>query len=130
MGFPAKCPLDGKSDCKGKLCHLYHVDWRTKEANCIIGYGSSHKTISSDRLILDTYIENTRIKLGRDIGNPDISEKEPERELQKTQQDMQNDKSIEKITVSNKNITVIESQRSLKEPEIGIIRETRDKMKK
>lgn len=130
VGFPAKCPLDGKSNCKGKQCHLYHVDWRTKEANCIIGYGSSHKKIRSDRLILDTYIENTRIKLGRDIANPDISEKEPESDLQNTQQDVQTEKNIEKVTVSNKNITVIESQRSLKEKETSTIHETRDKMKK
>jgi hypothetical protein len=130
VGFPAKCPLDGKSNCKGKQCHLYHVDWRTKEANCIIGYGSSHKTTHSDRLILDTYIENTRIKLGRGIGDPDISGKEPESDLQNTQQSLQTDKRLEKVTVSNKNTTVIESQRSLKEAETNTIHEIRDKIKK
>jgi hypothetical protein len=80
-------------------------------------------------LILDTYIENTRIKLGRDIANPDISEKEPESDLQNTQQDVQTEKNIEKVTVSNKNITVIESQRSLKGKETSTIHENRDKMK-
>lgn len=130
VGFPAKCPLDGKSNCKGKQCHLYHIDWRTKEANCIIGYGSSHKTTHSDRLILDTYIENTRIKLGRDIGDPNISEKEPESDPQNIQQSLQTDKRLEKVTVSNKNTTVIESQRSLKEAETNTIHEIHDKIKK
>lgn len=130
MGFPAKCPLDGKSNCKGKQCHLYHVDWRTKEANCIIGYGSSHKTTHSDRLILDTYIENTRIKLGRDIGDSNISEKQPESDPQNTQQSLQTDKRLEKVIVSNKNTTVIESQRSLEEAETNTIHEIRDKIKK
>ncbi|MBC7086258.1 MAG: hypothetical protein H5T43_07845 [Methanomethylovorans sp.] len=76
MGIPDKCPLDGKSKCKGKICHLYHVDWRTKEVNCIIGYGSSYRPTRSNRVILDTYIENTNIKLGRDIFGSETSEKE------------------------------------------------------
>jgi hypothetical protein len=130
VGVPAKCPLDRKSNCKGKQCHLYHVDWRTKEANCIIGYGSSHKTTHSDRVILDTYIENTRIKLGRDICGPEMPEKQPERDLQNTRPDVQTDKHFEKVTVSNKNTTVIESQKSLKDAETNTIHETHDKIKK
>lgn len=114
MGLPVKCPLDGKSSCKGKQCHLYHVDWRTKEANCIIGYGSSHKTTLSDRVILDTYIENTRTKLGRDIGSPEMPEKEPENCFQNAIQDMQIEKHFEKVTESDKNTTVIETHDKIK----------------
>lgn len=127
VGLPEKCPLDEKSSCKGKQCHLFHVDWRTGEANCIIGYGSSRKTTSSSRVILDTYIENTRIKLGKDICNPDTTEKETETDFQKTKQDVQLDKRFEKVTVNNKNTTVIESQSSLKEAERST---THNKMKK
>ena len=114
MCIPAKCPLDGRSNCKGKQCHLYHVDWRTKEANCIIGYGSSHKTTRSERVILDTYIENTRIKLGRDIGIPEMPEKGSESDLQNIVSDVKTSGYIEKIAESNRNTTVIEIHEKVK----------------
>ena len=114
MGIPAKCPLDGKSNCKGKQCHLHHVDWRTKEANCIIGYGSSHKKTLSERVVLDTYIENTKIKLGRDIGIPEMPEKGSENDPNNISADVQTSEPFEKVTVRNKNITVIETHDKFK----------------
>ncbi|WP_321419788.1 hypothetical protein [uncultured Methanomethylovorans sp.] len=107
MGLPAKYLLDGKSNCKGNKYHLYHVDWCTKETNCVIGNGSSHKTTSSSRVILDTHIENTGIKLGRDIGNPKTPEKESETDFQNTQSDVLIDKHMERVTMSNRNTTDI-----------------------
>jgi len=107
IGTPAKCPLDGRSNCKRKQCHLYNVDWRTREANCIIGYGSFHKTARSERVILDTYIENTRIRLGRDIRIPEMPEKGPENDLQNIVPCVKTSGYIEKIAQSNRDTTVL-----------------------
>jgi hypothetical protein len=68
MVLPDVCPLDGKPHCKKHDCHLYHVEWRTGEEQCIIGYGATHKTPSKDsNAVQDNYAENTRILLGRDF---------------------------------------------------------------
>jgi hypothetical protein len=68
MVLPDVCPLDGKLHCKKHDCHLYHVDWRTDEEQCIIGYRSTHKIPSKDsNAVQDNYAENTRILLGRDF---------------------------------------------------------------
>lgn len=68
MVLPDLCPLDGKPHCKKRDCHLYHVEWRTGEEQCIIGYRSTHKIPSKDsNAVQDNYAENTRIRLGRDF---------------------------------------------------------------
>lgn len=78
-------------------------------------------------MILDTYIENTRIKLGREIANPETPEKESETDFKNTQSDVLIDKHIERVTMSNRNTTVIDSQCILKEAEISTIH---DRIKK
>jgi len=74
MVLPDICPLDGKSGCKKHDCHLYHMEWRTGDEHCIIGYRATHK-VSSEGLhpVQDTYADSTRIRLGRDIpAGPEI----------------------------------------------------------
>lgn len=68
MVLPELCPLDGKPHCKKRDCHLYHVEWRTGEEQCIIGYRTTHKIPSRDsNTIQDNYAANTRVRLGRDF---------------------------------------------------------------
>ncbi len=63
MTLPDVCPKDGVSRCKKKECHLYVVDWRTGDEQCIIGYRSTHKELSRSVPLEDTYAESTRIRL-------------------------------------------------------------------
>jgi len=64
MVLPEICPLNNELHCKGKECHLFHVDWRTGEENCTIGYRSSHRQGNHSDIISDTYAEETRMRLG------------------------------------------------------------------
>lgn len=64
MVLPERCPLDNKLQCKGKECHLFHVDWRTGEENCTIGYRSTHKQANMSERVFDNYAEETRMRLG------------------------------------------------------------------
>ncbi|UGV40499.1 hypothetical protein J7W08_10595 [Methanococcoides orientis] len=56
--------MDNELECKGKNCHLFHVDWRTGEENCTIGYSSTHKQGNHSDIVSDTYAEETRMRLG------------------------------------------------------------------
>ncbi len=63
MPIPEKCPLDNISECKKKKCHLFHVDWRSGDENCSIGYSYTHKVLSSKKnLVTDTYAEKIKCK--------------------------------------------------------------------
>ncbi|WP_135603700.1 hypothetical protein [Methanococcoides sp. NM1] len=64
MVLPEICPLDNELQCKGKSCHLFHVDWRTGEENCTIGYRSTHKQGNRSDVVSDNYAEETRMRLG------------------------------------------------------------------
>lgn len=66
MTLPEVCPLDESQICKGRECHLFCLEWRTKEPTCLIGYSTTSKIKSgkSDRN-KDTYAEETFRKLGR-----------------------------------------------------------------
>ncbi len=44
MELPKTCPLDGTPGCKKKQCHLFHIDWRSGDENCTLGYGPGHQT--------------------------------------------------------------------------------------
>jgi hypothetical protein len=77
MPLPDVCPLDKESSCKYDKCHLYHVDWRTGEENCSIGYRVTSKTRSTHQPPQDNYAENTRKMLGRSL--PSRDRKVPER---------------------------------------------------
>ncbi|SFM69589.1 hypothetical protein [Methanolobus profundi] len=63
MTLPDVCPRDGVSQCKKKDCHLYVVEWRTGDEQCVIGYSSTHKEFSQSTSLEDTYAETTRIRL-------------------------------------------------------------------
>ena len=67
MPLPELCPLDGKSGCKNSGCHLYHVDWRSDEENCSIGYRATQKPSQKTDQLQDTYAQNASTRLGRNI---------------------------------------------------------------
>jgi len=137
MVLPDICPLDGKSGCKKHECHLYHVEWRTGDEHCIIGYRASHKLPSEGlRAVQDTYADSTRIRLGRDIpvapemkppvqtAGDDVAKKEPI------------DQSIlhhEEIVVDDKDTTVTQSYDPtvvMDNPVIGVERDGNKKKHK
>ncbi len=66
MTLPEVCPLDESQICKGRECHLFCLEWRTREPTCLIGYSTTSKIKSgkADRK-KDTYAEDTFRKLGR-----------------------------------------------------------------
>ncbi len=66
MTLPEACPLDESQTCKGRECHLFCLEWRTREPTCLIGYSTTSKVKSgkADRN-RDTYAEETFRKLGR-----------------------------------------------------------------
>ena len=62
MTLPDVCPRDGVSQCKKADCHLYIIDWRSGDEQCIIGYSSTRKKMSKSSPVVDTYAERTRLK--------------------------------------------------------------------
>jgi hypothetical protein len=66
MTLPEICPLDENQMCKGWECHLFCLEWRTKEPTCLIGYSTTRKTSEKSERNKDTYAEETFRKLGRD----------------------------------------------------------------
>ena len=64
MTLPDICPRDGAPSCKRTACHLYVVDWRSGDEQCIIGYRSTHKGLSRSSPVVDSYAEDSRRKLG------------------------------------------------------------------
>ena len=66
MTLPEVCPLDESQTCKERECHLFCLEWRTREPTCLIGYSTTSKIKSgkADRK-RDTYAEETFRKLGR-----------------------------------------------------------------
>jgi hypothetical protein len=66
MTLPEVCPLDEKQKCKGRECHLFCLEWRTREPTCLIGYSTTSKVKSwKDDRKQDTYAEETYRKLSR-----------------------------------------------------------------
>ncbi len=78
MTLPEICPLGDNQTCKGRECHLFFLEWRTKEPICLIGYSTTSKLKSgkTDRN-KDSYAEDTFRKLsGHPVYNrKDVSEK-------------------------------------------------------
>lgn len=64
MTLPDICPRDGASHCKKNACHLYVVDWRSGDEQCIIGYRSTHKNLSKSAPVVDSYAQDTRRRFG------------------------------------------------------------------
>ncbi|WP_292485554.1 hypothetical protein [Methanohalobium sp.] len=67
MTLPEVCPMDKNSECKKEDCHLYHIDWRTGDENCTIGYRYTHREGKSSQSVQDNYADNVRMKLGKKI---------------------------------------------------------------
>jgi hypothetical protein len=66
MTLPEVCPLNENQICKGRECHLFCLEWRTREPICLIGYSTTSKVkCYNDGLKKDTYAEETFRKLGR-----------------------------------------------------------------
>jgi len=78
MTLPEVCPLDENQKCKGRECHLFCLEWRTREPTCLIGYSTTSKVKSwkADRK-QDTYAEDTFRKLSGQPAskNKNVSEK-------------------------------------------------------
>jgi hypothetical protein len=78
MTLPEVCPLDESQTCKGRECHLFCLEWRTREPTCLIGYSTTSKIKSGKaERNRDTYAEETFRKLGRQplSKRKDVSEK-------------------------------------------------------
>ncbi len=121
MSLPEVCPLDGKSGCKTNACYLYHIDWRSGEENCSIGYGATKKSLSKADPLQDTYVQNTSIRLGIDIQAtaqtryPVRNVVETVREKPVRQTPVKTETVREEIVTSDRNTTVIQSGHSAKE---------------
>ena len=116
MSLPEVCPLDEKSKCKTRGCYLYHVDWRSGEENCSIGYRATHKPSPKINQLQDTYAQNTSTRLGKKIPTtPQIQSPvqnvveitKEETVVSQIHDDPEN--IIEEIMASDENTTVIES---------------------
>jgi hypothetical protein len=78
MTLPEVCPLDENQKCKGRECHLFCLEWRTREPTCLIGYSTTSKVKSwKDDRKQDTYAEDTFRKLGKQSASKkkNVSEK-------------------------------------------------------
>ncbi|MDY0387687.1 MAG: hypothetical protein RBT65_11310 [Methanolobus sp.] len=133
MTLPDVCPRDGVSHCKKKDCHLYVVEWRTGDEQCVIGYMSTHKELSKSISMEDTYAERTRIRFGkqtepksRSWPEPGVSKAAERKHLERPVYDNDNVETIvavpemksvsvldqEEVLASDKDTTVIGSRHS------------------
>lgn len=131
MTLPNVCPRDGVSQCKKKDCHLYVVEWRTGDEQCVIGYRSTHKELSKSMPMEDTYAQRTRTRLGKQTEcesrpwpEPDVGKAAERKHLERPVYD--NAETIvagpeikpvsvvvqEEVVVNDKDTTVIESRHS------------------
>ncbi|WMW26296.1 hypothetical protein RE474_06175 [Methanolobus sediminis] len=85
MTLPDICPKDGVSQCKKKACHLYVVEWRTGDEQCVIGYRSTHKELSRSTPMVDTYAESTRMRIQKKAPVERKSWPEPEQSTERRQ---------------------------------------------
>ncbi|WP_406660432.1 hypothetical protein V7O66_11365 [Methanolobus sp. ZRKC3] len=118
MTLPDVCPKDEAAQCKGSECHLYVVDWRSGDEQCIIGYRFTRKSISVIPPAEDTYAETTRRRAGRNTGHviadhPSSVEQfkaEPANsEAAESLQTRKLEVLREKVVVNNKDTMVFES---------------------
>lgn len=137
MTLPDLCPRDGVSQCKKKACHLYVVEWRTGDEQCVIGYSSTHKQFSRSAPLEDNYASKVhgraeqkpvtqnaswpepaadsirRGHLKREVPEPLLEEvyieARPADAGQKVHEEF-NARRAEKVLVNDKDTTVIESK--------------------
>ncbi|RNI14095.1 hypothetical protein EFE42_05650 [Methanohalophilus sp. RSK] len=80
MSLPEICPLDGTQVCKKRKCHLYHVDWRTGDENCSVGYNQTTKMRKSSESVVDEYAQRVKEKL-KNRTEPPVDSREPTEEI-------------------------------------------------
>ncbi|KGK99021.1 hypothetical protein LI82_03020 [Methanococcoides methylutens] len=136
MVLPEICPLDNELECKGKNCHLFHVDWRTGEENCTIGYSSTHKQGNHSDIVSDTYAEETRMRLGYKPGpSPERKyEREPVQPVVRAEKEEEKEvipfKPVieEEVVMETEHTTVIHSHETiLEEQETEVLNDTFEK---
>lgn len=129
MTLPDVCPKDGVSQCKKKACHLYVLEWRTGDEQCIIGYSSTHKELSRSTSLEDTYAESTRLRFEKKAPVerkpwPDVSEEAFTKKQHLQRQVVDTEEIVaelpskepmspdrrEEVVVNNKDTTVIEAR--------------------
>ncbi|NPE31544.1 hypothetical protein HNV12_27015 [Methanococcoides sp. SA1] len=115
MALPEICPQDNEPRCKKGQCYLYHIDWRTREENCSIGYRGTHKQSDQIGTTRDTYAEETRRRLGNSseattaTHTPEIFTVPEETIEEKEEMAPHISEIIETIVMESKDTTVIES---------------------
>ncbi|NPE27967.1 hypothetical protein HNV12_08330 [Methanococcoides sp. SA1] len=115
MALPDICPQDNEPRCKKEQCYLYHIDWRTGEENCSIGYRGAHKQSEQSGDMRDTYAEETRKRLGytpetaTDRYTPEHSTPEKETIAEKKETVTHVTEIKETVVMESKDTTVIES---------------------
>ena len=115
MTLPEICPLDENQTCKGRECHLFCLEWRTREPTCLIGYSTTSKIKSgNDDRKKDTYAEETFRKLGRqplskkrnvsekgDWTPTRLTEKPPERPVERKEEKFTQAANFQETAVRN-----------------------------
>lgn len=86
MTLPDICPRDGASHCKKNACHLYVVDWRSGDEQCIIGYRSTHKSLSKSAPVVDSYAQDTRRRFGDKSGHEPLGSYPKEKQVTEVRQ--------------------------------------------
>ena len=128
MVLPDICPQDNELRCKKEQCYLYHIDWRTGEENCSIGYRGTHKQSDQTGTTRDTYAEETRRLLGHipeatvDKHTPEHSTLEKRTIEEKREMAPHINEIKETIVMESKDTTVIESRVS--DPKTEMFSET------
>jgi hypothetical protein len=137
MTLPDVCPKDGVSQCKKKACHLYVVEWRTGDEQCVIGYSSTHKEFSRSTPMEDTYAESTRMRLQKKAPEERKAWPEPAQSAEKRQhlqrqsvpaeapteiaglppKEPMSPVDREEVVVNNKDTTVFEARKESPEEE-------------
>lgn len=113
MTLPEVCPLDESQTCKGRECHLFCLEWRTREPTCLIGYSTTSKIKSGKaERNRDTYAEETFRKLGRqplskrkDVSETGdwtprrLAERPPERPVERKEENFSQSRHFQKAPV-------------------------------
>ena len=107
MVLPDICPLTKKKGCKRAECYLYHVDWRTGEENCSIGYRYTHRVAGRSINVQDTYAQDTRDRLTRK--NSSVPDQKPPISDKSVDNAGDGQAIQEKVITADRNVTVIGS---------------------
>lgn len=119
MTLPDNCPRDGASHCKKNACHLYVVDWRSGDEQCIIGYRSTHKNLSKSSPVVDSYAQDTRRRFGDRHGQEPLGSYPREKQAAEIRQvvAIQKNPGGVEVSVEKEQTADIPSMRALKQPD-------------